>query len=120
VPKWFDVILLFSSSTLGLLLAFASLYIIEQILKVYLSVKHIQFAVFVILFIASFGVYLGRFLRWNSWDIIQRPFILLQDVGERLIYPHEHIRTWAITIFFTILFCLIYFTIQKLSKILVK
>ncbi|MBK7882734.1 MAG: DUF1361 domain-containing protein [Chitinophagaceae bacterium] len=115
VPKWFDIILLFSASVLGLLLAFSSLHIIEMILKKYVDTKYIQLSVFTILFISSFGVYLGRFLRWNSWNIINKPFTLFQDIGERFLLPHEHIQTWSITTFLSILFYLLYFTTQKLS-----
>lgn len=117
VPKWFDIILLFSASVLGLLLAFSSLYIIEMILKKYVDTKYIQLSIFTILFISSFGVYLGRFLRWNSWNIINKPFTLFQDIGERFLLPHEHIQTWSITTFLSILFYLLYFTIQKLSGV---
>jgi uncharacterized membrane protein len=52
-----------------------------------------------LLFAGSFGIYLGRFLRWNSWDIVREPFTLMYEIGDRLINPFEHPRTWGMTLF---------------------
>lgn len=120
VPKWFDVIVLFSSGLLGLLFAFVSLYMIEQLIKPVFSTIGIKLVIFLILLSASFGVYLGRFLRWNSWDIINNPFTLLKDIFYRIALPQYHMRTWGVTIIFGVLFYLIYSTIKMLPKILVK
>ena len=30
--------------------------------------------------LSGFGVYVGRFLRYNSWDILHRPLSLITDV----------------------------------------
>ncbi len=67
-----------------------------------------------ILFLGSFGVYLGRFLRWNSWDIVSNPFQLLLSIGHRVVSPFDHVQTWGITIVFTVFFYLLYVAIKKL------
>ena len=51
-----------------------------------------------LLFIGSFGVYLGRYLRWNSWDVIRNPVGLTMDVAERILVPWDHPRTWGMTL----------------------
>ena len=70
--------------------------------------------ILLILFLGSFGVYLGRFLRWNSWDIISNPFQLLISIGHRIVSPFDHVQTWGITLVFTAFFYLLYITIKKL------
>lgn len=114
VPKWFDAILLFSSSVLGLMMAFISLYRVEKFLRQLFGSKMVTLLIAMILFLGSFGVYLGRFLRWNSWDIISNPFQLILSIGRRIFYPVDHFQTWGITILLTILFYLLYFSIKKL------
>ena len=114
VPKWFDTILLFLSSVIGLIMAFISLYRVEIFLAKRLHEKRITVIITAILFLGSFGVYLGRFLRWNSWDIIRDPLGLLSAVIERFIFPFEHLQTWGVTLLLTILFYLLYFLVKKM------
>ena len=114
VPKWFDAVLLFSSSVVGLMMAFISLYRVEKYLSRMVNKKLLPTLILLILFLGSFGVYLGRFLRWNSWDILKNPFQLLFSIGHRIIYPWDYLQTWGITVIFTILFYLLYFSIKKL------
>lgn len=108
VPGWYDAILIFSSSLMGLLFAFLSLFNAERFLRNFVSKKWMGWVTGGILFISSFGVYLGRFQRWNSWDIVQRPLALFQDIGERFVNPFEHLRTWAVTFILFGLFGIMY------------
>lgn len=114
VPKWFDAVLLFSASVAGLMMAFISLYRVEIFLHRILHKKLRPVSIPVILFLASFGVYLGRFLRWNSWDIISNPFQLLLSIGHRVISPFDHLQTWTVTGTFTIFFYLLYIAVKKM------
>ena len=114
IPKWFDAVLLFSSSVIGLIMAFVSLHRVENYLGHFLKQKHVEWAIMIILFFGSFGVYLGRFLRWNSWDIIRNPLRLLSTIIQQFIFPLEHTRTWGITCILSALFYLMYLSIKKL------
>ncbi|MEI2748485.1 MAG: DUF1361 domain-containing protein [Ferruginibacter sp.] len=60
-----------------------------------------------LLFLGSFGVYLGRFERWNSWDIVHNPLDLAENILTHVFSPVDHIRTWAVTVTLTVLFYLI-------------
>lgn len=115
VPVWYDAVLLFTSAIAGLMLAFASLYNVEKYFSRQISSSAANKLILLCLFIGSFGVYLGRFLRWNSWDIITNPWELAKEIAVRLLFPIEYYRTWAITMLFTCLFSLLYFTIKKLT-----
>jgi uncharacterized membrane protein len=107
-PLWFDVILLFTSSFLGLILAFASLQYAERFLQHTFGHLMKTRLVPVILFLGSFGVYLGRFERWNSWDIIHSPFELAENIWQHIFFPAHYLRTWVVTVMLTILFYIIY------------
>lgn len=114
VPKWYDALLLFSSSITGLLMAFVSLLRMEKFLLLKFSNKMVNMMILVILFFGAFGVYLGRFLRWNSWDIISNPLGLVVSIAQRFIFPFQHLQTWGITLLLTTLFYLLYLAIKKL------
>ncbi len=107
-PLWFDVILLFTSSFIGLIMAFISLHNVEKYLRRFYSRKAVTFIMPLILFLGSFGVYLGRFERWNSWDIIHNPLALGNNILQSVFSPADHIRTWAVTLTLTCLFYIIY------------
>jgi uncharacterized membrane protein len=114
VPKWYDAVLLFSSSAIGVIMAFISLLRIEIFLANRFSQRFVEVIIFFILFLGSFGVYLGRFLRWNSWDIVSNPLGLLSSIGHRFAFPLQHLQTWGITIILTTAFYLLYLVIKKL------
>lgn len=98
MPIWFDSILILSFAWTGMLFGFLSLWDIEQILLKSMKKTTVTIISILLLFLGSFGIYIGRYLRWNSWDIITEPFRLAYDIGDRLINPFEHSRTWGMTI----------------------
>jgi uncharacterized membrane protein len=98
MPIWFDLILILSFAWTGLLFGFMSLWDIEKIMKVSLQTKYVIMISIVLLFLGSFGIYLGRFLRWNSWDIISEPLTIIYEITDRIINPFQHPRTWGMTI----------------------
>ncbi|MEI9957038.1 MAG: DUF1361 domain-containing protein [Ferruginibacter sp.] len=114
VPKWFDAVLLFSCSIAGLLMAFVSILRLEIFLSDKFKSIKVQAIILFIFFISSFGVYLGRFLRWNSWDILSNPFALLYSIAQRFIFPFQHLQTWTVTCTLTALFYLLFLAIKKL------
>ncbi|MBP6739169.1 MAG: DUF1361 domain-containing protein [Leptospiraceae bacterium] len=116
MPKWFDLILILSFAWTGLVFGFLSLWDIEKILTKSLNQIWISIISISLLFIGSFGIYLGRYLRWNSWDIIGEPFNLLYDITDRLINPFDHPRTWGVTIFMGIFLNMIYWTFRMVKK----
>jgi uncharacterized membrane protein len=115
VPVWYDAILLFTAATTGLVMAFASLYKVETFLLKQISNAAANKLIVLCLFMGSFGVYLGRFLRWNSWDIITNPLDLAKEIAVRFIFPVQYYHTWAITFLLMSFFSLLYFTVKKYS-----
>ncbi len=104
IPKWYDLLLIFSCAVNGFLLFFISINDMQQIIKRKLSNFKAWLITIIVIFLSSFGIYLGRFLRWNSWDIIQKPQSLFYDIANRFLNPSEHPRTWGVTIGFGIFF----------------
>lgn len=116
VPLWYDAILLFASSFIGLVMAFISLQKVEFFLTGIFSRRTVNFIIPVILFTGSFGVYLGRFQRWNSWDVIHDPLALAIDIMSRFVSPVDNYKTWTITIILTALYSLLYIFIKMLPN----
>jgi uncharacterized membrane protein len=117
VPIWFDAILLFTSSFAGLALAFASLIHVENFLKNYIPTKYLSLSVLLIIFAGAFGVYLGRFQRWNSWDVISEPLALGKDIAHRFTNPFAHVYSWAIVCFLTLLYSVYWYFLKTIVNI---
>lgn len=112
MPIWFDLILILSFAWTGLLFGFLSLWDIEQILKKTFHQTWVTVLSISMLFLGSFGIYLGRYLRWNSWDILTEPLELIYDIGDRVINPYEHPRAWGMTIFMGLFLSIIYWSFR--------
>src|SRR5690606_6491486 len=94
---YFDVVMLTSFMLNGLALGFYSVFLVHKELKRYFS-SHFAMAVIGLVFLlCSFATYLGRFTRWNSWDILLQPFGLLFDVSDRFVNPAMHDETYLAT-----------------------
>lgn len=84
VPKWFDLVMMVSFAWTGLCLGYFSLYLLQEVVRGWRGPRWgWRFAV-VMLALSSFGIYLGRFQRWNSWDVVVRPLGLAGDVLRRV------------------------------------
>lgn len=116
MPIWFDLVLILSFAWTGLLYGFLSLWNLEELMEQFLSKRMITTLSVLLLFVSSFGIYIGRYLRWNSWDILHHPTKLMGDVGDRIINPFDHSRTWGVTIFMGLFLTMLYFTFKFLRK----
>ncbi|MDR3026590.1 DUF1361 domain-containing protein [Chryseobacterium sp.] len=112
VPIWYDLIVILSYAWTGLICGFISLNDIEKSLSEYGKRNSINVIIIFFLFMSSFGVYLGRFLRWNSWDVLNNPFGLFSDIVVRFIYPLEYTKTWGVTLLMGIMLNFMYFTFK--------
>ena len=100
-PIWFDVVLVSAAAWAGLALGFVSLYLMQTIVRRLVGAINAWLFVVVVLALSSFGIYLGRFQRWNSWDVFTSPGRMADSIWPHLAQPHEHPRTVAVTILFT-------------------
>ncbi len=117
VPLWYDLAIILSFAWNGLMLGFISLADIQKILtKRFNSLFGWTFAILAIV-LGSFGVYIGRYLRWNSWDILTSPLDLVYDITERILNPLIYPRAWAMTIIFSAFLSLCYLLIKQVSAI---
>jgi uncharacterized membrane protein len=105
VEALYNSFLLFSCALSGLLLAFYSLNQIEEILGMKYSKKKTHILIVGILLLTSLGLYLGRFLRFNSWDIITDPLSLGSKIYAVLFSPSVHKGAYAfIGLFFVFIY----------------
>ena len=116
VPVWYDFIMLLSYAFTGLLYAFVSLNFIEIRLNEKYKPAVIKILVYLMIYVSSFGVYIGRFLRWNSWDVFANPVSLFSDVYERITSPGRHLSAWLFTFLLGTLLNLVYAAFKQTGR----
>jgi uncharacterized membrane protein len=100
VPTWFDLALLLSFAGTGLLAGYLSLAEVHRVVAGRIGPRVAWAGAIGVLFLSAFGIYLGRYLRYNSWEILTAPERLLADVIAPVLDPMAHPRAVAVTAVF--------------------
>jgi uncharacterized membrane protein len=79
LPLWFDLVLVLSFALIGMIVFLKSLKDMLSILKAYVSPILFTLVTPFIFWLISFGLYLGRYLRFNSWNVVNHPFQLMRQ-----------------------------------------
>ena len=115
-PEWFDLALIFSFAWNGLLLGVISLRQMEKYWRPRQNPGGDWRFVYPIMALNALGVYAGRYLRYNSWDILSNPFQLIADIASMIIHPFRNHYAWDMILCYTILLIFIYTMLKKISK----
>jgi len=116
VPFWYDLALILFFAWNGLMLGYASLLDMQTVITRHFN-QWIGWMVAIgSLVLGSFGIYLGRYLRWNSWDVIASPGGLLYDISDRILDPMAHPQTYGVTIIFSAFLVIGYLLIYQFTK----
>lgn len=70
--------------------------------------------------LCSYAIYLGRVLRWNTWDALFHPAGLLFDVSDNILNPLAHPQAFVVTFSFTILISSFYMLVWEILASLKK
>lgn len=117
-PLWYDLALIISFAWNGLLLGILSVRQMEKIVQLYLPGNTNWFFLYPVMVLNALGVYIGRYLRFNSWDVITNPFGLVTDIAKLVWHPLHFREAWAMVICFSVLMILVYTTLKKISKMI--
>ncbi len=115
-PLWYDVIVMVWFAWTGLLLGIVSLYLMHDIVMRTFGRTLGWAFVFIASGLSSFGVYLGRFVRFNSWDILNDPKEIVVTILGLAIDPSK--RLVAFTVLFTVFYLFVYLTLYSFGHLL--
>ncbi len=115
VPLWFDIGLIACFAFAGCFLAVTSLRTMQELVEMYLGRWIGWLFVLISLVLSGFGIYLGRFVRFNSWDLFSNPRSVLREVAVRLANPQDHLRFVGFTLMFTAILLVFYLTFVSMS-----
>ena len=114
---WFDLTLILSFAWNGILLGIISIRKMELLLTEAKGKFVSGLVICLVMWLNAFGIYIGRFLRFNSWDIIVNPFSLLAEIADMIFNPYDYRYAWAMSFCFAFLMIIIYYTVKNLGEI---
>lgn len=117
VDLLYDVVMFTSFIFNGVVLGFLSLYLVHREFSRRFSAKTSYIAVSTILFLCSFAIYIGRDLRWNTWDIFTNPTSLIFDISDRVLNPHAHPQAFTTTLSFFVLLMSLYAVLWHVARV---
>jgi uncharacterized membrane protein len=90
-PLWYDIALLTSAAGTGLLLAYSSVADMQHVLTRRFNAAASWAVIAFSLLLSGFGIYLGRFLRWNSWDALANPRYVAGEIVRLVSNPDTRV-----------------------------
>jgi uncharacterized membrane protein len=108
ISQLYDIVLVSLLVFIGFILGFASLFMVHRELLKRYSVGISYGIIEAVILFSSFAIYIGRDLRWNTWDVISNPGGLIVNVSDRLIDPFGSPRALNVTLLFFTLLSLLY------------
>ncbi|SEI67728.1 DUF1361 domain-containing protein [Paenibacillus polymyxa] len=114
---WLILFTSFSAAGIGLFLTSLCVLIIHRMLRKICSGWLAWAVVFVMLWLASIGVYIGRFARWNSWDVLLQPLVLFADLWRWAVHAGEKLHllsfSWLVFGMAIIFYLFIYISLSE-------
>ncbi|MEJ7737726.1 MAG: DUF1361 domain-containing protein [Chitinophagaceae bacterium] len=117
-PLWYDLLLLLSFAWNGLMMGILSVRQMEKIMQASYFTKHELLFVYPVMWLNALGVFIGRYWRLNSWDVITNPFRLIIDILDLIMHPLVYKNAWAMIFTFSVFMTLLYLTIKRISRII--
>jgi uncharacterized membrane protein len=106
---WYDAMMIFMYTVAGI----ASWIVSVQVLQSKFTWP--SWVVWLIAFLTGFGIYIGRYIRFNTWDIVTNPGAIFENIGVIITQPKNHEPVIGMTVVFTVILVTLYFGFTSLS-----
>lgn len=108
---WYDIMMMAIFAWTGCILGAVSLGVMQRIVARYWGRATSWCFVLLAAGLCGVGIYLGRFERWNSWDLLLNPRAVAHDLVGPLLDPTAHLRPLAMSALFATFFLISYLTL---------
>jgi uncharacterized membrane protein len=117
VPMWFDIGLISIYAFTGFFLAAASLRTMQSLVRAYLGRLVSWLFAFFAIGLGGLGIYLGRFVRVNSWDLLFHPFRIARELAAPVFNPLDNLRFFGFTLMFTAILLVFYLMFVSVNRV---
>ncbi len=96
----YDSVMFMSFALTGVILGCMSVYLVHRELAKRWPRNTVWAFLLIFFVLSSLAIYLGRYLGWNSWDLVANPLYILLDLSNRLTNPDSLTVTLGTTVLF--------------------
>lgn len=114
---WLDLTLILICALTGLVLGFVSLYLMQGVVSRMFGQAVSWLFIAAATGLSGFGIYLGRFLRFNSWDVLTRPGKLFNGLTDWAANPMANSHTLAFPALFAAFLFIAYVMLYALTHL---
>jgi uncharacterized membrane protein len=114
---WVDLTLILLCGLTGLVLGFVSLFLMQGVVRRMFGSAASWLFIGAVAGLSGFGIYLGRFLRFNSWDIFLKPVALSRGIGKWAANPLAHPTSYAFPMLFAVFLFIAYLMLYALTHL---
>ena len=114
---WVDLVLILSCALTGLVLGFLSLFLMQNVISRITGRLMSWFFIAVVAALSGIGIYVGRFLRLNSWDVLVKPWAIPAGLCHVAADPSAHFGSLALCALFGIFLFIAYLMLYALTHL---
>jgi len=114
---WVDLMLILLCALTGLVLGFVSLFLMQGVVRRLFGRTTSWLFIGAVASLSGFGIYLGRFLRFNSWDVICKPLALSHGIARWAADPLAHSTSYAFPALFAVFLFIAYLMLYALTHL---
>ncbi len=114
---WVDLVLILAFALTGWVVGFLSLFLMQALVRRILGRIASWLFIAVVAGLSGFGIYVGRFLGFNSWDVVVQPLALCRGIGNWAANPLAHSTSYAFPILFAAFLFITYVMLYALTHL---
>ena len=114
---WVDLVLILLCAVTGLVLGFLSLYLMQSVVERMVGRLASWLFIAAVAVLSGFGICLGRFMRFNSWDVLFNPRQVYHGIGNWVGNPFTNPASLAFPALFGAFLFLSYLMLYALTHL---
>jgi uncharacterized membrane protein len=117
IPYWLDQMVYLAYAWTGCYLGLVSLLLMQALVRRSINRWAGWIFSFAAIVLSGFGIYLGRFERYNSWDLFFQPKLIWKEVLDWVLRPRHNAETFAFSILFSVFFGMVYIVLVAILNL---
>ncbi len=105
----YDALYLFVCATVSFVYGLESIRLFKNKFASIIKKSTMKIMLSLTFFLSGIAIYLGRYVRLNSWDIVMRPWQIVIDILDLFIKPAQYTKEWIVVLSFSFVIAMLHY-----------